>query len=329
MMRLREGWDYILYQVYVWGGLAALVVYVVVSALVFHTDTQPSVKTYAGPVTLYLLGIVSYWWWVFLLKGNRELKMLVKEPPESHPELAALKSWSTLHQSMALYGGDTDELIKADRAGRLPILIWYGGANAIMVWIFGCLWMGWLGILPSRPGHDIPADPYFPIMLVGIFVWVGVMILGTPLLAGWAGRKGEAAYLAPLGLTLVETPSVAVQILGSLGGGPLPTGASVVEGSRHGRRIHIEVLGNQTLTLVQVGTGPFAVHSRDGKLMAGEGAPEFVTEGLKGLRKAKRWKGIRVSGGPEGVAVERESKGQNMWLYDLWLVERLLEAKDG
>ena len=328
MTRLHEGWDYVVYKVFVWGGLAALVVYIVVSALVFHTDSQPSIKTYAGPISLYLFGIVSYWWWVFLLKGNRELKTLVAEPPQSHPELSALKSWNTLHQAMALYGGDTEELIKADRASRLPVLIWYGSVNLFLVWILGCLWMGWLGILPSRPGHDIPADPYFPIMIVGIFVWIGVMVLGTPLLVGWAGRKGEAAYLAPLGLGVVEMPSVTMLILGSLGEPGVPPGVSVVEGRRHGRLLHIEIMGRQTVTLVRAEVDPFTIHSRGGKLMADEGAPQFVTRALKGMRTAKRWRGIKVVGDAEGITIERESKGQNMWLYDLWLAERLLAGPD-
>jgi hypothetical protein len=268
---------------------------------------------------------VSYWWWVFLLKGNRELKALVRERPESHPELGALKSWNTLHQAMALYGGDTDELIKAERASRLPVLIWYGSVNAFLVWILGCLWMGWLGILPSRPNHDIPADPYFPIMIVGIFVWIGVMVVGTPFLMGWASRGGEAAYLAPLGLEVVESPSLPLYMLGG-DQGAVPPGLTVVEGMRHGRPVHIEVMGKHTVTLVQADRPPFAVHSRAGKLVADGDPPPFVKRGLKGLRKAKRWRGIEVTGGPDGVAVERESKGQNMWLYDLWLAERLLEG---
>jgi hypothetical protein len=327
MTRLHEGWDYALYKVYVWGGLAALVAYILVSALVFHTDTQPGVKTYAAPITLYLFGIVSYWWWVFLLKGNRELKALVRERPESHPDLGALKSWNTLHQAMALYGGDTDELIKAERASRLPVLIWYGSVNAFLVWILGCLWMGWLGILPSRPNHDIPADPYFPIMIVGIFVWMGLMVVGTPLLVAWAGRGGEAAYLAPLGLEVVESPSVPLYMLAG-DQGAVPAGFTVVEGMRHGRLVHIEVVGKHALTLVQADLSPFAIHSQAGKLVADGDPPPFVKRGLKGLRKAKRWRGIEVTGSARGIAIERESKGQNMWLYDLWLAERLLEQRD-
>jgi hypothetical protein len=331
MTRLHEGWDYLLYKIYIWGGLAALVAYILVSALVFHTDSQPSVKTYAGPVTLYLFGIVAYWWLVFLFKGRRELKALAQEQPQSHPELGTLKSWSTLHQAMALYGGNTDELIKAERAGRLPVLVWYGGVNLLMVWILGCLWMGWLGILPSRPNHDVPADPYFPIMIVGIFVWIGLMVVGTPFLAGWASKGGEAAYLAPLGLALVESPSVGLYILGGVldgGQATIPAGATIMEGSRHGRLVHVETMGEHCYTLVQAELAPFTVHSQEGKLVADEGAPRAVIEALKGMRKAQRWRGIQVTGSTEGVAVERESKGQNMWLYDLWLAERLLEGWD-
>jgi len=67
------------------------------------------------------------------------------------------------------------------------------------------------------------------------------------------------------------------------------------------------------------------VQSKDGKLVPDEGAPESVARALKSLRKAKRWRGIVVHAGPEGIAIQRQSKGTNMWLYDLWLAEYLLD----
>jgi hypothetical protein len=69
----------------------------------------------------------------------------------------------------------------------------------------------------------------------------------------------------------------------------------------------------------------FKVQSNDGKLVPDEGAPEGVAKALKSLRKAKRWRGIVVYAGPEGIAIQRQSKGTNMWLYDLWLAEYLLD----
>ena len=53
-----------------------------------------------------------------------------------------------------------------------------------------------------------------------------------------------------------------------------------------------------------------------------------MARALKSLRKAKRWRGIVVHGGPVGMAVQRQSKGTNMWLYDLWLAEYLLDEID-
>jgi hypothetical protein len=45
------------------------------------------------------------------------------------------------------------------------------------------------------------------------------------------------------------------------------------------------------------------------------------------LRKAKRWVDMEIKAGPDGIAIERTpGRKQNMWLYDLWLAERLLEA---
>jgi hypothetical protein len=46
----------------------------------------------------------------------------------------------------------------------------------------------------------------------------------------------------------------------------------------------------------------------------------FVGQGL--LTAA----GLGSARSAEGIGIERESPGQNMWLYDLWLIERLLES---
>ncbi|MGD2049970.1 MAG: hypothetical protein PVH03_10750, partial [Chloroflexota bacterium] len=90
-----------------------------------------------------------------------------------------------------------------------------------------------------------------------------------------------------------------------------------------------EASGRYSLTLVSGQIPHFAVHSQNGKLLPSEDAPEPARSSLRSLRKAKRWVGIELSAGQDGIAVERESKGQNMWLYDLWLAERLLEALEG
>ena len=72
----------------------------------------------------------------------------------------------------------------------------------------------------------------------------------------------------------------------------------------------------------------FKAHSEESKLTPDEGTPQAVVKALRSLRKAKRWQGIAVYAGPEGIGVQRHSKGTNMWLYDLWLAEYLADALD-
>jgi hypothetical protein len=134
-----------------------------------------------------------------------------------------------------------------------------------------------------------------------------------------------------LGLAVAETPGLRVDVIGLIGGGQklIPDGPAIVEGERYGRLIHIETIDKRSLTVVQAEMPEFKVQSNDGKLVPDEGAPEAVTKALKSLRQAKRWRGIAVYAGPEGIAVQRESKGTNMWLYDLWLAEYLLDEIKG
>jgi hypothetical protein len=156
------------------------------------------------------------------------------------------------------------------------------------------------------------------------------MLVGTPILLSWGSKGAEKAYLAPLGLAVTGMPRLTVDPIGLIGGGqiPIPDGPAIFEGERYGRLVHIETIGKHSLTVLQAGTPEFTVQSNDGKLVPGEGAPEAVTRALKSLRKAKRWRGIVVHAGPQGMAIQRSSKGTNMWLYDLWLAEHLLDRID-
>lgn len=51
MNRLREGWDYLLYRIYIWGGIAALVVYFAVVTY-FRALTIGSPNFWAKPTHL-------------------------------------------------------------------------------------------------------------------------------------------------------------------------------------------------------------------------------------------------------------------------------------
>ena len=112
-----------------------------------------------------------------------------------------------------------------------------------------------------------------------------------------------------------------------LGGGQIliPDGPAIVEGERYGRLVHIETIDKYSLTVLQAKLPEFTVLSKEGKLTPSEKAPGEVVDTLKSLRKAKRWQGIDVYASPDGIAIQRESRGTNMWLYDLWLAEYLLD----
>jgi hypothetical protein len=265
----------------------------------------------------WFAGILLYWWWVFLFKDSTELEEQVEVQKKGFPGIKSLRSWNTLLQAMAIYGGDVEELRRNEQKARRPILIWYGCVNLLVVWIYAPITLGALSIFQLNLG----------IWLGGTLVWVVGMLALTYFLLGWGGGAAEKAYLAPLGLAITQIPGLKPDEIELLGGGQIliPDGPAIVEGERHGRLVHIETVDRYSLTVVQANLPEFVVQSDNGKLVPDRGAPEAITKALKTLRKAKRWRGIGVYAGPEGIGVQRESKGTNMWLYDLWLVEYLLD----
>ena len=321
MKRLHQGLDYRLYKIYTWGGLALLVVYILVSTLVFDALSLPGPQVFlllGGPLLLWFAGILLYWWWVFLFKGNRELEELSQAQGQGVPGIKALKSWNTLHRVMAIHGGNVEEWIKNEKRANRPILLWYGGVNLLAVWIVCPITLGSLEIV-QMDGVGI--------WLAGVFVWIVLMLVGTPILLSWGGKRAEKAHLAPLGLAVTRVPRLEADRIGLMGGGQemIPDGPAIVEGERYGRLVHIETIDRHCLTVVQAQLPEFRVQSNDGKLVPDEEAPEAVVKALRSLRKAKRWRGIVVYASPEGMAIQRQSKGTNMWLYDLWLAEYLLD----
>jgi hypothetical protein len=320
MKHLHQGWDYRLYKIYVWGGLALIVVHILASTLLFDVLNLSNSQVFfvlLGPFLLWFAGILLYWWWVFLFKGTGELEELSRGKGQGVPGIKALKSWSTLHQAMAIHGGNVEELIKNEKRAKRPVLLWYGSLNLLVLWILGPIALGSLGIMRLDGG----------IWIAGVFVWVALMLVGTPVLLGWGTKAARGVHLAPLGLAVTNTPRLGVDVIGLIGEGKklIPDGPALVEGERNGRLIHIEKIGKHSLTVVQAKTPEFKVQSNEGKLVPNEEAPEAAARALRSLRKAKRWRGIVVYARPEGIGIQRQSKGTNMWLYDLWLAEYLLE----
>jgi hypothetical protein len=320
-MQLHEGLDYKLYQIYIWGGLPLIVIYIVIAVLVFDIPSvvgSMALLVIMGPFFIWFTGILLYWWWVFLYKGNKELEELSQSQSEGIPGINSLKSWNTLHQAMAVNGGNVEALIKNAKKANRPMILWFGSTNFIAIWICGFITLGSLGFIPGN---------YFPILVYGVVVWVVLMIFVTPLLLHWGSKAAEHAYLAPLGLAITQVPELKPDLIGLIGDGQklIPDGPTIVEGERFGRLVHIETIDKYSLTILQANLPEFRMQSKEGKLIPDKNASGDVMNAFKGLRKAKRWQGIEIHAGPDGIAIQRESKGTNMWLYDLWLAEYLLD----
>jgi hypothetical protein len=144
-------------------------------------------------------------------------------------------------------------------------------------------------------------------------------------------RVGVA--MAPLGLDLVERPTVwfmprVDRPLFS----PEFAGAVVLEGRRHERGVSVcfpaggqGVRSPSAVTLA--GAVPdFEASFRDGRLRAKKCGPPEVGRSLGAMPASKRWTGVRVEGGPDGLIVYRRASREGDWLCDLWLAERLAGA---
>jgi hypothetical protein len=320
----EAGWDSIFYRVFVIGGIVAIVAVVVVTAVLFDPHGIKNITLYAGfaAVTLYLLGILAYWWVQLLFEGYGDPKRMYLESADDTPEISALRSWSTLSEAMAIHGGDIDELKKLEKAARRPMIEWYGWTNVLALYTLG---FNWLYVL------DIISQSQYMYFVAGVVALAIFMLIRTYFLLGGAAGAGEYAYLRPLELSVAEVPRTNFKaIAGAVVGAPwgaVAARAKVIEGIRHERPVQILIDGKHTYTMVKARVPQFTVESNKGKLVAGKRAPKAVTNSVNKLRKAKRWMDMEVKAGPDGIVIERtQGRRQNMWLYDLWLAERLLEA---
>jgi len=305
------GWDSILYRVFIIGGLVGIVGVAVGTFILFdpHGRTMLPVYTGGGCATLFLVGILAYWWAQFLFAAYGEAKRDKNEMEISAPEIASLKSWQTLFEAMVAWGSDLEALATARKGSSRPMLEWFGWATVLALFPLVNVWLYLFGVLSQ--------EAFLTYIRPAIVVLAVLMLVRTYFLLKGIGsaNDGETIY-APLGLRLVENPGASSK-------------PKVLEGQRHGRTVRIRVDGRLCVTQVSGRIPGFEVETDEGKFMVSENLPAEVQTTLKGLRKAKRWIGVKLSGGPDSVTVERDARGLNLWLYDLWLAERLLGEKNG
>jgi hypothetical protein len=305
------GWDSCLYRIFIVGGFLFVIASTVITAILTPDDGKMALYVGIGAVSVFMVLIVGYWVVQIIFMGYGGMKAPEASQRKSVSDLSVLQSWDTLFNSMVTEGGDPEALKQAVKTGNSSLKIWFLWAAVIALcpiammipYVFG--FVEWTQIR------------YAVLFYIGIVVAMSFLSF---FLGSRGAKAGEEAVIAPLGLKLTELPTVGVVV-----DRPRVRGQTSMEGTRHGRAVKISVDAGGTATIIQYPTSNFLVKSRAGDLQAQAGAPHAVEQAVKGLRKAKRWDGLEVVGDRNGItASRRDYRGQNLWLYDLWLIERII-----
>lgn len=300
-----------LYQVIlIAGGILILGLILVVG--VFSDASGLAGYAILGAITLVLVTILIYWWVQLLQKPAAAVPWSAGEGP---PGIEALRSWNTLFAAMTVQGGDPQAAVAARRAAQRDLLEWYAWANLIALYPLFWVWLAVLGI------YSIDGA----LMVAVYLVLIAAMLVRTYFMFSNGRQSGSYGYLRPLGLDFADPAQTSLEWVNAQG---IAEGGSLVVGERYGRSVTITVDSRLIITRVAGSLPSFQITSEAGKLVANDVAPPAVKENLRPLRKAKRWQGIGLAAGEDGMQIQRSSRKENMWLYDLWLAERLYEVLD-
>jgi hypothetical protein len=263
-----------------------------------------------GAITLVLMTILIYWW-VQLL--HKPAAAVPGTAGEGSPGIEALRSWNTLFAAMTIQGGDSQAAEADRRASQRNLLEWYAWANLIALYPLFWVWLAVLGI------YSIDGA----LMVAVYLVLIAAMLVRTYFMFSTGRQSGNDGYLLPLGLDIVDPAQSSPEWFIAQ---DITETRTLVVGERYGRSVTITIDSRLIITQVAGNPPSFQITSKAGKLVANDQAPPAVKENLRSLRKAKRWQGIVLAAGEHGMQIQRSARKENMWLYDLWLVERLYEA---
>jgi hypothetical protein len=160
--------------------------------------------------------------------------------------------------------------------------------------------------------------------LLAIFGSIRALMPGGEVDKGYANAD---LAMRPLGLKMSERPDVRLRPRAPTmpGYSAQMVGPMIMEGSRHGRRVRVVTEDGSSQVTVQARAPEFETRARDGRLRLKDG-PAAVRDALESVPASQRWGGVKLSGGPEGLVVERKRDGGGDWLCDLWLAERVAQA---
>jgi hypothetical protein len=309
-------------------GIFGLVGVVVVAALVAAIAlTMGSGQANPKPALALIFGVIALFMFIFFVLQARDVSRAAGETASVTPPKGEIADPTTLSEPdlwVALATGPiTSEAIEA--------------RNAQWDTVRSSIRLGWL-ITPLIFAAVVPMylfGTFIPI-LVGAPL-IGLIALSKSFSLLRSGGELDSGYdrvgiaMRPLGLDLVERPTVWFKPrLDRPLFSPDFIGAVVMAGERYGRQVSVCFPGGEFHTPSAVTlAGPlpeFDIRFKRGRLRADPGGPGGLGHALGSLPASKRWKGVKVEGGPDGLIVYRGSSGEGDWLRDLWLAERIAGA---
>ena len=134
----------------------------------------------------------------------------------------------------------------------------------------------------------------------------------------WQTRQ----LIRPLGLELLEV----IQVRESSRGALAVSGQTVIQGLRHGRLVSVYLRETSSEIRVELEADPFRVGATGGIWTGLDAAAPSLRDALEGLAPSRRWEGLVVEGGSDGITLQRADAPARSWMHDLWLAELVARA---
>ncbi len=301
--------------------LGAVVAVILVTAAIDPTGRLATIVG-APAAILLVFGVLAYQWrWT-----SSQIDAPAGTDAELSPadDLGVVRSQWDMYSILALEPVDPEAMREARRGmfGVVRSSIKLGAvvmilpiATAVILIVY--LATGWVPDFGS--GKVLVALPV--ILLPAAMLWVRYTLAS-------AGQSGNE-MLRPMGLEITALPKVVVEHSMTGSGHKAATrGSTKMEGSRHGRTVHVAV-GEKFVTHLSGIYPEFEVKpdSSDRLYTVGEPGLPALEAALEKLGPSKHWRDLgSIKGSGKGLRASRKVDADGSWMWDLWVSERIADA---